>query len=197
MKGERVMANYCKECAHLDINGGCQWGNEYYCEVTLKYTPENKTACDAFVKRAPGGYHKAGCYITTICCQMLGYPDNCEVLTLMRSLREDYLKTTSEGIRILQEYDQIGPMISANLAQENISVAIELLRTFLIPSAKATKEKQYKRATATYLNMFAELKERYGLMDIAVDYSLDTPMEILGKGRKRISSQLEKPVNNI
>ncbi len=179
------MANYCGECAHLQINGGTCFG-EYYCETKCKYMKDNAPACGSFIKRPDGGYQRAGCYITTMACKILGLEDDCEVLTSLRRLREEYLKSFEDGIRILQEYDQIGPIISLLIQNESKEFVEVLFEKFLIPCKEYVVAKLYPEATLIYQNMFMELKCRYGLSSGMVDFKKATPLEILGKGRIRV-----------
>ena len=77
-----------------------QYGNEYYCKIKGQYRTASASTCSSFVKNAEtrsaesnsyhrsgtsGSYHPSGCYITTICCEILGYPDNCSILTSLSS----------------------------------------------------------------------------------------------------------------
>lgn len=190
------MADLCGECLLLN-KSDCKWGNEYYCKKTGKYVKATASSCSYFCKAnsnsSKSEYKRSGWYITTAVCNILGYPDDCEVLCLLRSLRENYLKNFEEGKKFLQEYDQIGPMISQKLTEEENQeeIAMELLRNFLIPCSIEVKAGNYETATTIYQNMTTMLKAKYGFMGIAVDYSLDTPMEYLGKARIRVPQKSE------
>lgn len=178
------MANYCGECAHCDTNGAPCFG-EYYCEEKRKYVSKSASACSSFIKKPDNGYKRAGCYITTMACKILGLEDDCEVLTSLRHLREDYLKTFEDGINILQEYDQIGPVISNLIQRESIEYVQTLYERFLVPCKGYVEASLYPEATLIYQSMFEELKGRYGLSSGMVDFKRETPLEDLGKGRMR------------
>lgn len=182
------MANYCAECALYDLNGTPKWGDEHYCSKKGKYLKPTTTACSSFEKNnIKEGYQRAGCYITTIVCNILGYPDDCELLVVLRNFRENYLKQNSEHLPLLIEYDQIGPIISNNIMNDpdaKIS-AIENTRNFLIPCVQAIKNGNYTEAIEIYKSMVLLLKLKYGLLRTPVDYTIEEPMEALGKGRIR------------
>lgn len=177
--------NYCGECGHLETNKDCRWSDEYYCELKQKYISIKKEVCYNFIPKPDRGYHQSGCFITTTVCEKLGFPDNCEILNTFRSFRENYLKKTPEGIRLLIEYDQIGPQISQRIANESPIYAANLMNTFLIPCLKFIKEKKYAEAISTYKQMVLELKATYNLMDEILDNQNIASIEELGKGRIR------------
>lgn len=179
------MANYCGNCAHYDLNQKEYWGDRYYCTKTCKYKESNDKACYNFVERPEKGYQPAGCFITTAVCEILGYTDDCELLVTLRNFRENYLKKTKEGRMILQEYDQVGPMISCYLRQEPVINSIVLTTKYIIPCVDLIKRKKYIEAIVLYETMVQTLKEQYNLTDYRVNYNLDTPEHLLGKARLR------------
>lgn len=182
------MANYCSECALYDIKGTPKWGDEHYCNKKGKYLKPTTPACSSFVKNnVKEGYQRAGCYITTIVCNILGYSDDCELLVVLRDFRENYLKQHEEYIPLLIEYDQIGPIISNNIMNDPDAkiAAIENTRNFLIPCVQAIKTGNLAEAIAIYKSMVLLLKLKYGLLRTPVDYTLEEPLETLGKGRIR------------
>ena len=182
------MANFCGECALYDIKGTPKWGNEHYCNKKGKYYPPTRSACSDFIKNnVKEGYQKAGCYITTIVCNVLGYADDCFILTTLREFRENYLKQNPEYLPLLIEYDQIGPKISENILNEQdvYITALEIARNFLVPCVSAILDKLYDKAIDIYKNMVMYLKLKYQLIRTTVDYKVDTPIENLGKGRLR------------
>ena len=182
------MANYCAECALYDSKGAPKWGNEHYCSKKGKYLAPTTSACSSFIKNnEKEGYQRAGCYITTIVCNILGYPDDCELLVVLRDFRENYLKQHEEYLPLLVEYDQIGPIISDNIMSDPDAkiAAIENTRNFLIPCVQAIKEGNLAKAIEIYKGMVLLLKLKYSLLRTPVDYTVEEPLETLGKGRKR------------
>ncbi len=182
------MANFCSECALYDSNGTPKWGDEHYCSKKGKYLKPTTSACSSFVKNnAKEGYQRAGCYITTIVCNILGYPDDCNLLVTLRDFRENYLKQNSECLPLLIEYDQIGPIISDNIVNDPDAkiTAIENTRNFLIPCVEAIKAGNLDKAIEIYKSLVLLLKLKYALLRTPIDYTISEPLEILGKGRIR------------
>ena len=182
------MANFCSECALYDSNGTPKWGDEHYCSKKGKYLKPTTSACSSFVKNnAKEGYQRAGCYITTIVCNILGYPDDCNLLVTLRDFRENYLKQNSECLPLLIEYDQIGPIISDNIVNDPDAkiTAIENTRNFLIPCVEAIKAGNLDKAIEIYKSLVLLLKLKYVLLRTPIDYTISEPLETLGKGRIR------------
>lgn len=177
------MINYCGNCEYYDLNQKEYWGNRYYCVKTCKYKENNEEACSKYIDRQK----KPDCFITTVVCNKLGYRDNCEYLMNLRNFRESYLKMSPEGRKLLQEYDQIGPIISNELSVCNEVDSILLMDKFIIPCSEAIRLGKYDAAITIYYNMVCGLKERFShaLEGITVDYNLQTPLEDLGKARLR------------
>lgn len=192
----------CKDCGYLNLKDGNWWG-QYYCTMKREYVSPNQRVCDSVNMKTydNGGYKRSGCqcYITTIVCTILGYPDNCFVLESMRNLRENYMKKYPKYLPILQEYDQIGPTISESIKSEPHSkeFAQELYSRFLTPCSLAiSNEMAYEKAIAIYLNMVDMLKQRYGLTNFVINPDINTPIEDLGKARLR-TSIINKDANTL
>ena len=186
------MVDYCGNCAYFDLKQKEYWGDRYYCTETCKYKEKSDTACKRYIKKPDGGYQRAGCFITTVVCYKLGYRDNCEFLNYLRYFREKHLKNSPTGIMILQEYDQIGPIIIKELEKCPVADSILLMNNFIVPCTMALKQGHNEEATKIYINMVEGLKERfsYALQDIRIDYKEQFIPEDLGKGRGR-----KKPAN--
>ena len=195
------MANTCNDCFHIDL--GDTKDGEHYCTQCRKYRKPTYRCSDfkdreeaikeakEASKSSGNGYQRAGakCYITTIICEILGYPDDCEVLQILRGFREDVLKMDPRYLHILYEYDQVGPVIAEALSVDTQKerLAMQMLRSFLIPCTLAIKAGNYDEAIAIYTNMVGVLKSRFGIIDTTIDYSIETPLEDLGKARCRVS----------
>ncbi len=181
------MENYCSTCVHLTSDK--DWWGDYYCNYRQKYISSNNKACENYTKKPDQGYRRAGCFITTIVCKLLGMPDDCEVLTALRDFRENYLKNTEEGKNLLIVYDVKGPIISDCLNNEEPDlakkIANEIFEIYLEPCVSAFKEKEYSKAIKTYIKLFIRLEYRYKeyLEDLEIDYSKPRDINTLGKGR--------------
>lgn len=186
------MEEYCGYCAWLDEKNKERYSSldRYYCDKRGGYHELTEKGCYSFMKdpekgKKEGGYQPSGCYITTIVCEILGYDDDCELLTILRNFRDTYLKNNIEYLPILLEYDAIGPIISDNIAKRRDAyrLCLNILSNFLIPCAKDIQNGQYATAIEIYKNMVLKLKEDFTIEGISINENYD--INTVGKGRFR------------
>lgn len=105
------------------------------------------------------------CFITTMCCNILGLPDNHEVLNTLRTFRNNILQKDKEYEEILKIYDAIGPLVADSILKDENKkqVAIELYNTSLLPIVALIKNNDYTRAVTHYLYMTLYLISEYNL----------------------------------
>ena len=118
---------------------------------------------------------------------MLGYEDDCDVLKTLRFIRENILKNTEGGKKLLQEYDIIGPIISEQLRQCELIDSIILAHNYILPCYDLIKHNRYIDAIQLYEKMVIKLKIRFNtaICQANLDYSFQSPEEELGKARIR------------
>jgi len=161
----------CGSCGHLDMKE--YRGRTYYCNEKNDYIdplnlkcPDYKAASEMNDNRDYWDIKKItepDCYLTTIICDILGMSDNCEILTIMRSFRNNVLQKDLRYLGILMEYDTIGPKISECLKNDEdaLWIAKELLENFIKPIIVNISSKNYEDAINMYINMTSWLKENY------------------------------------
>ena len=64
--------------------------------------------CRYYKQRGSGS---GGCFLTTVCCEEKGLPDDCYELTMMRKYRDEILKKTVLGEKIIKFYYNEAPRI--------------------------------------------------------------------------------------
>ncbi|UEG48715.1 hypothetical protein LK994_08705 [Ferruginibacter lapsinanis] len=104
-----------------------------------------------------------GCFLTTACVEHRQLADDCDELTTLRFLRDNYMKQDAEGIALVDNYKIIGPKIVSRINSfENKTAIYNYLYDHLIqPSVKLIKAKQYAEATAYYKDFVRELMQEY------------------------------------
>lgn len=193
------MEVFCGECAHLDHSNKERYGNKYYCNYQRKYVELTDKGCYKFMKDPSkcktknGSYRPAGCFITTIVCNILGYEDDCELLALLRNFRDNTLKTDPQYLHLLIEYDKIGPLICSGIRCESNRKAfcLGLLKYFLIPCVNAIKEGNNEEAIEMYKNMVIYLTDEFNLPPVIINPEEYYDLETIGKGRIRTSKKSE------
>ncbi len=92
----------CGSCS--DINGGKGYCSYYRVFVDVDDTCANYSE--------GSGYSSSSiCFLTTICCEYKGLPDDCEELQTMRKFRDSYLSKTEQGQRLIKFYYDRAPII--------------------------------------------------------------------------------------
>ena len=96
-------------------NGEHLPGGKGYCELRdEEYSKHHECR-----KYAPKGWgpkttrsplkEPSSCFISSACAEYMGLPDDCEELTVLRSFRDQVLKSTPEGNALVEEYYRIAP----------------------------------------------------------------------------------------
>ena len=188
------MADICGQCTRLDWNNKEKWSSvdKYWCKSGHGYREPNEKKCNYDFcynhesSHTPGnGYTPSGCYITTMVCNILGYEDNCSLLSLLRKFRENVLKCDFRYYQLLIQYDMIGPMLSKAILdkEDNYSYALHMCNDFLLPCASLIKEGMLDGAVEVYKNMVQSLSEDFNIVIPEPKRSANYEINTLGKAR--------------
>ena len=157
------------QCDFLDYTGGILSGG-YFCKKDSKYVDKVtlNTYCDNSLKyRTCPIYTRGssgGCYLTTAMCDILGQEDNCPILETLRGFRDNYMKQNEEYLPLLEDYDNVGPIISDRLFNdENKEKIAQTMLLFISVAIDAIKDKEYKSAVNTYEYMTIYLMDYFNL----------------------------------
>ena len=105
----------CKDCEYIDPTE--KYGYKWYCTYRKTYEdPEKVQECRYFKKRGSGS---GGCFLTTVCCEERGLPDDCYELTQMRRYRDEVLNQSDVGRKIVQFYYEEAPRIVEQIKKSN------------------------------------------------------------------------------
>lgn len=188
---------YCAACTYLSEtdNGGKYW-DERKGEYRSACDPKCYNFCEAYSRsdyarenmyensRSHAG--SSGCYLTTIMCKKLGYPDNNYYLNTLRKFRDEVMKTNPKYIPLLLIYDNIGPMIAYELDRDRYGEKISkvLFTHYIIPAVGAIEEEKNETAIKIYQSMTNSLAEHYNInMNIMMNETYD--YDTLGHARIR------------
>lgn len=104
---------YCKDCLYFSRS----YEQKRLLQPTLygftllnKYVTENGS-CNKFEPNTYKSGGGSGCFLTSACVDFMGKADDCEELTVLRSFRDTYLKSTQEGRALVEEYYSVAPLI--------------------------------------------------------------------------------------
>ena len=168
--------SYCAACTYLsevaDYNGN-YWCERKGCDISAS-TPKCYSFCEAYSRSNSTrsnmidnseGHLNGGCYLTTIMCKILNYPDNNYYLNTLRNFRDNIMKTNPEYIPLLITYDTIGPIISYNLSIDHNKkdIAMAFFGNYITKAVDAINEEKYNEAINIYKAMTASLAEKYNI----------------------------------
>lgn len=103
------------------------------------------------------------CFITTACVTERGMADNCDELSTLRSLRENYMRQSQQGKSLLAEYQTLGPAVVAAISHcENRKEIYDyLFQNMITPAVAMIKNGEYQDAVDWYQGFSVELKKKY------------------------------------
>ena len=148
----------CNDCENLDKYDRNKYG-EAYCPVERKYVSLDSHTCRDF---------QANFYIITAYCILNKLPFDSEVMTKLIGVRNAYIRNNEEGQEFLEEYDQIGPILKANLLRDmyRYDVIKELENDYINPMLIFINENRFEDVQNTFISMIQKLKIRYGYAEI-------------------------------
>ena len=191
---------YCASCTYMGENA--DYNGEYYCERKGERRkacdPKCYNWCEAY-RRSTGArenmyensrsHSSSGCYLTTVMCNILGYPDDNYYLNTLRRFRDTVLKTDPKYFYLLLMYDVAGPVIALNLSEDENreQIAKFMFNNYITKAVTAIEENKNNEATNIYVAMTQSLARKY---DVDTKYfTAINPEEIdvttLGHGKVR------------
>lgn len=104
-----------------------------------------------------------GCFLTTACVEHRLLPDDCEELTTLRNLRDQYMLQSAEGQDLVRQYYQGGPAIVAaiNSCDNRNEIYDYMHREMILPSVQLVKEGKLEEAAQHYSVFVTALQQQY------------------------------------
>ena len=167
----------CSECTYLKVDGDKNYG-KYWCDNLKKWVYATDDSCEYSCNaygRSSSEVLKAykyskesqqsGCYLTTITCSILSMKDDNVYLDTMRSFRNNYLQKNEEGLKLLVEYDVVGPKISKCISEDKgkFNIAYALFNKYILPITLDIMDRKYENAIKSYVEMTEKLMKFYNI----------------------------------
>lgn len=153
------MAKTCQICYYFedDWNSYAQCWCKYYRSWTdIDYAEK----CKQFKPDSSSG--GSICYLTTACVEMRGLEDNCHELTMMRALRDEYMKNVGKEDEIQDYYVSAPKIIACIDAQpEKEKIYDNLYNEYILPCVEMMDSNDAKSAYDKYVEMVENLKDKY------------------------------------
>lgn len=93
----------------------------------------------------------SGCYLTTVCCEYKGLPDDCEELQTLRMFRDSHVPKT-----MVDEYYKVAPAIVRKIKNNNKE--LEYVYGVVQECVRLIKSGEYSTALISYKNMVIKLQ---------------------------------------
>lgn len=193
----------CGYCTYLDPDKVKEtWDNRYWCEENHEWKYADEESCWRYCKAYSRSDYVAeslirasrdsqssssGCYLTTITCFLLGYPDNNIYLQTLREFRNEVMQKDPKYFELLAQYDIVGPMIVRRLCQDPARgmIAKNLLELGIKTTVSHINQKDYDKAVETYSIMTELLIEgcRIKKDSEVEEYAKNMDVEKAGHGK--------------
>lgn len=145
---------FCKKNFRMETIGATRLEDE---EILKLYCKEyNYTGCPFYSCKK----QQEGCFLTTAMCSILGKKDNCYELETLRKFRDEVLKKTDSGRKIINDYYSIAPEISLKLMnhKDKKCIAVFMNNHYIKPILSLIKHKDYNHAINMYIEMVRYIK---------------------------------------
>jgi len=153
------MAKTCQICYYFEDDwnkwGQC-WCTKYRSWTDIDYAEK----CSAFEPNRGGS--SGPCYLTTACVEMRNLEDDCHELTMMRALRDGYMKNNGKDAEI-EDYYATAPKIIAciDALPDRKEIYDNLYDGFILPCVELMDQNDEKGAYDKYVEMIENLKSKY------------------------------------
>ena len=149
-------------------NGESLIGGRGFCrmwdEIYSKYHDECRHYSPTWYassKKGTGlGEPDSGCFLTGACVGYLGLPDDCKELTVLRAFRDNVLKASPEGVRLVEEYYAIAPALVEKINHSpNKDTIYQAIYERICQCIRAIEDGEKEKAIALYKEMVKETAE--------------------------------------
>ena len=152
------------------------WGSEYTqhydAEGNKSGTSETKTDfwgseytqhSDSDGDNSGTSEDKDGCFLSTACVRSQGLPDDCDELTVLRCFRDDHLKRSLHGRRLIEQYYKIAPTLvdSINAQKNQDEIYAEIYTSVVLPCVSLIHQGRFQKAQQHYDQCVSDLVNRF------------------------------------
>ena len=110
------------------------------------------------------------CFITTAASCALNKGRDCDELNFLRKFRDEHIKSSDEGLALVNEYYNIAPKLidKIDLEEDSTTIYADLWTDYIVPSVKEIQAGNWQRAQDIYVAMVVDLSKKYDV-DINTD----------------------------
>jgi len=102
------------------------------------------------------------CFLTTACIRHKQLPDECEELQLLRGFRDNYMRSSAPGARMVEEYYQFGPkLVSAIELDKKKASTYAYIYDCIQKACDKIRLTENEGAQKIYTRMVHQLSKKY------------------------------------
>ncbi len=122
----------------------------------------NYSECPRYHAEHPNG-SGGGCFLTSACVEAKGLADDCRELTVLRSFRDTYMKSTETGNADICKYYHTAPTIVENIKKlpNALDVFEKIYDELVIPCVNLIDNGNNEEAYSKYKNYVETLASTY------------------------------------
>jgi len=153
------MGKTCQICYYFKDDWN-EWG-QFWCTYFRSWTDlDYAEKCSHFKPESSSG--GSICYLTTACVEIRNLKDDCHELTMMRALRDNYMKKAGKYQEIEDYYLTAPKIIDCIDAQpDKKKIYDDLYNEYILPCVEMMDKKNEKGAYNKYVEMVENLKSKY------------------------------------
>ena len=197
--------DYCASCTHLDEKSNL---GKFWCPKKREYRLATKSIedCNSYCQAYGRSTSKreellrisqnsgSPCYLTTIICNLLNYPDSNYYLNTLRYFRDNVMQTNPIYFPLLLTYDVVGPEISKRLAIDpnGKEIATIFFTNYITKAVEAIEEEKNETAINIYKAMTTSLADHYKIIIPLMEVDSNINPQELGHGYTRRKTYKEE-----
>lgn len=107
------------------------------------------------------------CFITTVCVETMGLPDDCHEMTILRRFRDGYLMQSELGRKAVEHYHRIAPPIVLAIRQSDnpVSECRHIYDSLINPCVELIEAGKPQEAFVYYRDGVFALARKYSVED--------------------------------
>lgn len=149
------MQYYCGNCKHC-----IPTDNYFKCDQYDTWVESNADASNC-TKWESNGEASGGCFITSACVKHKGLPDDGELMTSIRAIRDEYIRTRPYGEHLIQRYYDDAPSIVEQIDSHSDKDEIyEEIYKWIMEIVAYAGRNDYETAVVMYMMMVYDLRVR-------------------------------------
>jgi hypothetical protein len=148
-------------CQHCFYNSSKNRLSDFVCSATGEYISSCVHYCRNYAENDELGraQEKKGCFVTTAVCNILGYPDNCDMLNILRTFRDEKLLSSNYSFLVDDYYERSTSIVNyINSCPDKFNLASYVYDVLLNSITNKIKDGLFEEVILDYSSMVEYLE---------------------------------------